>query len=125
MTGDDINLLSSAGFPLYKGGQRHSTNPSYTFEAKTTDYASRFRLVYSICGDANGDNETFAYVSNGNIIVNGRGTLQVIDILGRQHYAKELSTANCQLSTNNFPAGVYMLRLVNGESVKVQKVVVK
>ena len=65
MTGDDINLLSSAGFPLYKGGQRHSTNPSYTFEAKTTDYASRFRLVYSICGDANGDNETFAFISNG------------------------------------------------------------
>ena len=41
MTGNDIDLLQT---------------PSYSFEAKTTDYASRFRLVFSICEDANGDN---------------------------------------------------------------------
>ena len=88
-----------AGFPLCKGGQGDSKSASYTFTAKTTDYASRFRLVFSICEDANGDNEAFAFISNGNIIVNGEGTLQIFDILGHQLFTKQLSTLNSQLST--------------------------
>ena len=32
---------------------------------------------------------------------------------------------NATLSTDNLMSGVYMFRLVNGENVKVQKVVVK
>ena len=39
MTGADIDLLQT---------------PEYTFNAKTTDYESRFRLVF-VCGDANDD----------------------------------------------------------------------
>jgi hypothetical protein len=35
LTGADVDLLQM---------------PEYTFTAKTTDYASRFRLVFSICG---------------------------------------------------------------------------
>ena len=109
LTGNDVDLLAT---------------PSYTFDARTTDYASRFRLVFSANG-TNGDDETFAFISNGNLIINGEGTLQIIDVLGRQHCATELTTGNCQLSTANLSAGVYMLRLINGTNVKVQKIVVK
>ena len=120
MTGADVDLLSSL---------RSNGAMEYSFEAKTTDYASRFRLVFNANNtEENGastGSATFAFFSNGNLIVDGTGTLQVIDVLGRVHYAKELSTANCQLSTNNFPAGVYMLRLINGNEVKVQKIVVR
>ena len=42
LTGEDIDLLST---------------PSYTFEARTTDNANRFKLVLSNSEDANGDNE--------------------------------------------------------------------
>ncbi len=107
MTGADVDLLQT---------------PSYTFTAKTTDYASRFKLVFAT-GNATEDN--FAFFSDGNIIVNGEGMLQVIDVLGRQCYAKELSTANCQLSTINFPAGVYVLRLIDGDVARTQKIVVR
>ena len=59
MTGEDVDLLAL---------------PSYTFTAKTTDYASRFRIMFSsVCEDADGDNEAFAFISNGNIIVNSEG----------------------------------------------------
>ena len=38
----------------------------------STEYASRFKQMLStICEDADGDNETFAFVNNGNIIFNG------------------------------------------------------
>ena len=100
--------------------------PSYTFDARTTDYASRFRLVFGYTGiGENSEIANFAYYNGSEWVINGEGTLQVTDILGRQHCAKELTTANYQLSTANLPAGVYMLRLINGNSVKTQKIVVK
>ncbi len=127
-----------AGVPPLRGGQGESKNPAgvpplqrgqggfnYTFTAKTTDYASRFRLVFS-AGDAGGDacEPPFAYINNGNIIINGTGTLQIIDILGKELERKELSTLNSQLSTSNFVSGVYVLRLVDGDTVRTQKIVV-
>ena len=110
LTGADVDLL---------------TSPNYTFTAKTTDYASRFRLVFSICEDANGDNEAFAFISNGNIIVNGIGTLQVFDVLGHQLVTKQLSTLNSQLSTLNYKSGVYVLRLIDGDTIRTQKIVIE
>lgn len=99
-------------------------NPSYRFEAKTTDYASRFRLVFAT-GNATDDN--FAYISNGTLVINNEGNavLNIIDVLGRNVLTQQLTTGNCQLSTANFPAGVYMIQLVNGDQVKTQKIVVK
>ena len=108
--------------------QRGQGGFNYTFTAKTTDYASRFRLVFSAnpnCGDAIGDNAPFAYISNGNIVINGTGTLQIIDILGKELVRKELSTFNSQLSTSSFVPGVYVLRLIQGENIKTQKIVIQ
>ena len=117
MTGADVDLL-----PPLRGGQGESKQASYTFQAKTTDYASRFKLVFSICGDANGDNETFAFISNGNIIINGEGTLQVVDMTGR---VIRCTDGVHTVSTNGMPAGVYVLRLINGENSKTQKIVIQ
>ena len=127
MTGADVDLLTPAGFPLYKGGQGDSNNTqtvSYTFTAKTTDYASRFRLVFSICEDANGDNEPFSYISNGNIIVDGEGTLQVVDVTGHVIVCRDASNASV-ISTSGMMPGVYVLRLINGDDVKTQKIVIE
>ena len=111
LTGADVNLLAS---------------PSYTFEAKASDYASRFRLVFSsICKDVDGDNATFAFY-NGSawVIANeGQATVQVVDVTGRV-LSTETINGNVEVKVNA-ASGVYMLRLVNGENVKVQKVVVR
>jgi hypothetical protein len=108
LTGADVDLLE---------------NPSYTFTAKTSDYASRFRLVFSNCGDAVGDNDMpFAFINNGNIIVNGEGTLQVIDVMGRVVLSGD---AINRVSTGGMAAGIYVLRLINGDDVKTQKIVVR
>ncbi len=102
------------------------TNPSYTFNAHTTDYTSRFKLVF-VANDAQiGDegDDMFAFISNGELIVLGEGTLQIIDVLGHQLFAKQLSTFHSPLSTFTSP-GVYVLRLINGENVRTRKIVVK
>ena len=98
-------------------------NPSYTFEARTTDYASRFKLVFAT-GSSTGS-DTFAYYSNGNWVINneGRATLQVVDVNGR--ILKSESINGCANVNFKAAAGIYMIRLVNGDNVKVQKVVVR
>ena len=107
MTGTDVNLLA---------------NPSYSFKASTTDYATRFKLVFAT-GSNSEDN--FAFFSNGNFVISNEGeaTLQVIDVTGR---IIKSETINGSASVNVKAAtGVYMLRLINGNDVKVQKVVVR
>ena len=118
MTGADVDLLASNGQDA-----KHST---YTFKAKTTDYASRFRLVFATVGeDTVGDDETFAFNHNGNWIIanEGRATLQVIDMQGRI-LSNEQIEGNAETRINA-AAGVYVIRLVNGENVRTQKVVVE
>ena len=94
---------------------------SYTFTAKTTDYESRFKLVF-VCGDANDDNEAFAFVNNGNIVINGEGTLQVIDMMGRVIVCTDVAR---NVSTQGMTPGVYILRLIDGDNVKTQKIVIE
>ena len=108
MTGADVDLLAT---------------PTYTFSAKTTDYESRFKLVFAstISEDANGDN-AFAFISDGNIVVNGEGVLQVIDLTGRVILSGDAK--HC-VSTNGMTPGVYVLRLINGDDVKTQKMVIQ
>ena len=106
MTGNDVDLLS---------------NPSYTFEAKSTDYASRFKLVFA---SGNAD-DNFAFYSNGNFVINNEGiaNIQVMDVNGRILSSENIN--GCANLNVNAAPGVYMIRLVNGDNVKVQKVVVK
>ena len=78
-----------------------------------------------VCGDANDDNDgdnAFAFFSNGNIIVNGEGMLQVVDMMGRVVLSGD---AINRVSTNGMTAGVYVLRLINGDNVKTQKIVIE
>jgi len=129
LTGADVDLLTPTGFPLYKGGQGDSNAPrqaEYTFTAKTTDYASRFRVVFAATGAGEDACEpSFAFNNNGNwIILNeGRATLQVIDLNGRILSSEQIE-GSAQTSIHQ-PAGLYLIRLVNGDDVRVQKVVVR
>ena len=97
---------------------------SYTFDAKTSDYASRFKLVFGVKNDNEEMSQanSFAYINNGEIIISneGRATLQVIDVLGRIVSSEEIN-GECRISTNGLTAGLYILNL-NGN---VQKIVVR
>jgi hypothetical protein len=116
MTGADVDLLAS------NGGDAINRVSTYTFTAKTTDYESRFRLVFSVCGDANDDDEAFAFINNGNIVINGEGMVQVVDVMG--HILVSGDAMN-RVSTGGMVPGVYVLRLINGNDVRTQKIVIR
>lgn len=112
LTGNDVDLLA---------------NPSYTFDARLTDYASRFRLVFQETftnSNENVNNGSFAIVNNGNLIINnvdGTATLEMIDITGRIISAETINGSYNKAI--NVKAGVYTLRLIQGENITTQKVV--
>ena len=112
MTGTDVDLLPSH---------------EYSFTAKTTDYESRFKLVFST-DDEDGPSTgsgAFAFFSNGNFVINGEGTLQVVDVMGRIIRTVGLSQCGSRTTTAGMPAGVYVLRLINGDNVRTQKIVIE
>ena len=151
LTGADIDLLSlceagrglpqceagsglpqceaGSGLPLCKGGGGGFNNltPAYTFHASLTDYPSRFRLVFTpTAAEPAEEATTFAYLSHGQIIITGLdaitgpATLQIIDAQGRVLSCKD---AMHRVSTAGMTSGVYILRLITAENVKMQKIV--
>ena len=107
LTGVDVDLLET---------------PSYSFDAKTTDYATRFKLVFAT---GNATDDSFVFFSNGNWVINndGKAIVQVVDVTGRILKSEQME-GSYSMSINAAP-GVYMFRLISGNDVKVQKVVVR
>lgn len=110
-TGADVNLLQT---------------PKYTFQALTTDYAERFKLVYATTTGVNEGDKPFAYYMNGEIrlfMAEEGASLQIVDMTGHV-VVSQCGRIQC-VSTDGMTSGVYMLRLISGDDVKVQKIVVK
>ena len=108
ITGQDVDLINT---------------PSYTFSANTNDYENRFKLVFAKTD--NNTNEDFAFVSDGQLIVKGTGTLQLFDILGRNQLTKEISTPGVQSISLTLKSGVYIIRLNSETETKTQKIIIK
>ena len=115
LTGNKVDLLST---------------PQYTFNAKETDYASRFRLVFNPhYGVEEYTNDVFAYYANGEIIINDVETqnfasLQIIDMMGRV-VVTHVGDAMNRVSTSGWAKGVYVLRLSTTHGVRTQKMVIQ
>lgn len=80
-------------------------NQSYTFEAKADDFVSRFRLLFSPIENTN---------TNTTGITDG--VTQILDVTGRI------------IGTNvneNIKSGVYILRTINGNEIKTEKIIIK
>ena len=120
MTGTDVDLLATSTGSV----------ASYTFTAKTTDYESRFKLVFAADEAVCEPDAIFAFVdANGNIVItdgpstgSGTYTLQIVDVMGRVIVSRDAAR---NISISGIPAGVYVLRLIDGNDVKTQKIVIQ
>ena len=112
MTGADVDLLHT---------------PSYAFEAKKGDYPTRFRLVFDPSTDPfNEGSMDFAYVADGEIrlVETCHGSsLQMMDMTGRT--VLTVGDVSGNVSTMGMTPGVYVLRLVTDDTIRVQKIVVE
>jgi hypothetical protein len=70
------------------------------------------------------NDKRFAYQSGSELIVNGEGHLQIIDLMGRVIYSDDMENYNNRVDMTSFNKGAYIIRLINKESVKTQKITV-
>jgi hypothetical protein len=109
LTGNDVDLL---------------VTPSYTFEAKASDYASRFRLLFAPAEEIEVATEGFAFFADGHLHVfnQGNACLQLIDMTGHILLAE---TFQCSLDKAlDLVPGVYVVRLVTEKNTRSMKIVV-
>ena len=116
LTGADIDCLSAS---------------EYVFEGKTTDYTSRFRLVFDFTGIDEPEvpepvegPTTFAFMMGDELVINGEGMLQLFDLNGRQLFSTEIHGTQATVAMPKVADGIYVLRLTNGNQVRTQKMVI-
>ena len=109
LTGNDVDLL---------------VTPNYTFEAKTTDYASRFRLLFAPAEEIEVATDGFAFFADGHLHVFNQGDarLQLIDMTGHIVLAETLQ-GSLDKALDLVP-GVYVVRLVSEKDTRSTKIVV-
>ena len=109
LTGNDVDLL---------------VTPSYTFEAKASDYASRFRLLFAPAEEIEVATEGFAFFADGHLHVfnQGNARLQFIDMTGHILFAETLQ-GSLDKALDLVP-GVYVVRLVSEKDTRSMKIVV-
>ncbi|MBE6343225.1 MAG: T9SS type A sorting domain-containing protein [Lentimicrobiaceae bacterium] len=99
----------------------------YTFIAKSNDSAERF-IIKLAMDNSNGDvNENFAFINNGMMYIyniEGQGVVNIYDVTGRP-VAEYNVAESANISTSEFAAGVYIIRMSDENGVKVQKIVVE
>ena len=106
------------------------THDSYTFEGNTDNYKSRFKVVIGEFADVEENEEpaiesNFAFFDGSEWVVNGQGQLDVVDMLGRTMLSERLTSDQSRVSLEGMAQGVYLMRVTNGNEVKVQKIVVR
>ena len=112
----------------------HNTNDDYRYyvtalwNGKETAFSNPVCLgpTVSVEETAEPKDEPFAYVSNGNIIIDhidGNSIIQVIDLTGRVIFFHKGDIHT--VSTEGMAPGLYVLRLVDGNEVKTQKIMLR
>lgn len=93
----------------------------YTFTSRSYDDKSRFilKLAHSSQPDAHGN---FAYQSGNDLIIDAEGTIQIIDIMGRVIMTEE--SHNGTINISGLDNATYIVRCVNENEVRTQKIVV-
>ena len=117
LTGADVDMLRAT---------------EYRFEGRTTDYASRFKLVFNVTGIEEPDDPapplvatSFAFQFGDELIVTGEGTLQMFDLNGRCLLSTKAVGEQSSVSLPSVAAGMYLLRLTGNTETKVQKLIIK
>ena len=99
----------------------------YTFIAKSNDSAERF-IIKLAMDNSNGEaNENFAFINNGMMYIyniEGQGVVSVYDVTGRPVAEYNVATS-ANISTSDFAAGMYIIRMSDENGVKTQKIVVE
>ncbi len=103
---------------------------AYEFTSEPGDDPNRFQLHFGAVGvdEAIPATTIAAYVSNNMLyVLNAQGKVQVdvLDLAGRMVYSQNMQTEGISSTPVNLPAGVYVVRLNDGQTTRANKVIVQ
>ncbi len=94
----------------------------YHFTAMSEADNNRF-MIKMEAGQQTTDNSQFVYQSGEELIIEAEGTVQIIDVMGRMVYSNDVES-NSRINVSDFNNGAYIVRVINEEGVRSQKVVI-
>ena len=97
---------------------------SFTATTSTKENTDRFLVRFTFKSDVEAETETFAYQSGDELIIEAEGTVQLFDVTGRMLYIGDVASHGERINVGHLNNAAYILRLVNEEGVKVQKVII-
>ena len=98
----------------------------YSFMARTFDDANRFIIRLSIEDNSDSESENFAFISNGQMIIEeieGQGVVRIFDVMGR-HIAQHSVSGSASIATDGLATGMYIIQMADDNGVKVQKIII-
>ena len=96
----------------------------YHFIATSSEDVNRFIVKLAVSDQQSAVSDNFVYQSGEELIVDAEGTVQIIDVMGRVVYSDDVESTNNRIDVSGFRNGTYMVRVINGSEVKVEKVVI-
>ena len=96
---------------------------SYSFNATPKENGNRFLLKFAK-DEGKNDQNNFVYQSGEELIIETEGVVQIIDVMGRIIYSNEVTSDNNRIDISELHSATYIVRLINGNGVKTQKIVV-
>jgi hypothetical protein len=107
-----------------------NTTPTYSFSASEGDSPNRFLLHFGLVGLDENDSQGSlrAYTYNNTLYIQNSleaANLRILDLQGRLLIEKQLNGQGLQSLPLDFPAGVYVVQLVNSKAQKSVKVIVE
>ena len=103
------------------GAKVNLQTESYTFIHSEDNDSDRFVLSF-VNGQQTTDNSHFAYINNGEIIIddiNGNAQINIYDVTGRRVFSRDDVHS---VQTNGYSAGVYIIQKIDDKGINTQKI---
>ena len=107
----------------FTGVETNMLEDEYSFIASNEDNANRFVIRLAQVSQLEAQSQ-FVYQSGEELILSIEGSVQIVDMLGRVVYSNEHANGDNRIDVSEFNDASYVVRVVNEEGVKVQKVVI-
>ncbi len=108
----------------FTGVETNMLVEDYNFTAMSNVNNNRFIVKLAVSDQQSAVSDNFVYQSGEDLIIDAEGTVQIIDVMGRVLLSDEVESTNNRINVSGFRNGTYMVRVINGSEVKVEKVVI-
>ncbi len=95
----------------------------YSFTTTSKENGKRFLVRFSM-SEGNDNQDNFVHQSGNELIIDAEGFVQIIDVMGRVVYSKDVKSDNNRIDISEFNSAAYIVRLLNSNGAKSQKIVV-